>query len=124
MIKIYYRRGCRSSQRVFCWFEKHNIDVQKQQISQITRAELIKLLQHSDDGLKDVVKNPRKANSEVKEALQYMNQLSLNKAIDFILSHSYIMPTPIIIDDNKHFIGYNENEIRIFLPKEYRQNRL
>jgi len=66
------------------------------------------------------VKNPRKVSSEVKEALQYMNQLSLNKAIDFILSHPYVLPTPIIIDNNKHFIGYNENELRIFLPKEYR----
>ncbi|WP_285046977.1 ArsC/Spx/MgsR family protein [Lactococcus petauri] len=63
------------------------------------------------EGLKAIVKRPGKSSSEVKEAL------------DFILSHPYVMPTPIIMEGNNHFIGYNEDEIRIFLPKEYRRHR-
>lgn len=95
----------------FLGFEKYNIEVEKQQISKMTRSDLIKLLQHSDEGLKAIVKHPGKSSSEVKEAL------------DFILSHPYVMLTPIIMDGNNHFIGYNEDEIRLFLPKEYRRHR-
>jgi len=56
MIKVYYRGSCGSSRRAFAWFEKYNITIQKQQISKITRSDLIKLLQHSDEGLKSIVK--------------------------------------------------------------------
>lgn len=123
MIKVYYRGSCGSSRRAFAWFEKYNINVEKQQISKMTRNDLIKLLQHSDEGLKAIVKRPGKSSSEVKDALKYMEHLSLNEALDFILSHPYVMPTPIIMDGNNHFIGYNEDEIRLFLPNEYRRHR-
>ncbi|MDT2620865.1 ArsC/Spx/MgsR family protein [Lactococcus petauri] len=124
MIKIYYRGSCGSSRRAFSWFEKYNIDVQKQQISKMTRDDLFKLLQLSDEGLKDIVKRPGKSSSEVKDALKYMELLSFNEALDFVLSHPCVLQTPIIMDGNNHLIGYNEDEIRKFLPKEYRRHRL
>lgn len=48
MIKVYYRGSCGSSRRAFSWFEKYNLNVQKQQISKMTRNDLVKLLQLSD----------------------------------------------------------------------------
>ncbi|MFK4898621.1 ArsC/Spx/MgsR family protein [Lactococcus petauri] len=89
----------------------------------IVYIHLIKLLQYSDKGLKAIVKRPGKSSSEVKDSLQYMEHFSLNEALDFILSHPYVMPTPIIMDGNNHFIRYNEDEIRQFLPKDYRRHR-
>lgn len=121
MIKIYYRESCGSSQRAFSWFEKYNLDVQKQQISKITRDDLINLLQISNGGLKDIVKRSRKRSSEVKVALKHMEHLSFNEAINFLLSHPYVLQTPIIMDRHNNLIGYNEDEIRKFLPKAYRQ---
>ncbi|MFQ6324407.1 ArsC/Spx/MgsR family protein [Lactococcus garvieae] len=46
-----------------------------------------------------------------------MELLSFNEALDFVLSHTYILQAPIIIDGNNYLIGYNEDEIRKFLPK-------
>ncbi|GFO52429.1 hypothetical protein ikelab_17040 [Lactococcus garvieae] len=66
MIKVYYRGSCGSSRRAFAWFEKYNIDVEKQQISKMTRSDLIKLLQHSDEGLKSIVKRPGRAAQKLK----------------------------------------------------------
>ncbi|WP_061414994.1 ArsC/Spx/MgsR family protein [Lactococcus sp. DD01] len=124
MIKIYYRGSCGSSRRAFSWFEKYNINVQKQQISKITRDDLVKLLQHSDEGLKDIVKRPGKSSSEVRNALKYMELLSFSEALDFLLSHTCVLQTPITMDKHNHLIGYNEDEIRKFLPREYRHHRL
>nr|WP_285004996.1 ArsC/Spx/MgsR family protein [Lactococcus garvieae] len=53
-----------------------------------------------------------------------MELLSFNEALDFVLSHPYVLQTPIIIDGKNYLIGYNEDEIRKFLPKEYRRHRL
>ncbi|QQC73877.1 ArsR family transcriptional regulator [Lactococcus garvieae] len=124
MIKVYYRGSCGSSRRAFSWFEKYNLNVQKQQISKITRNDLVKLLQLSDEGLKDIVKRPGKSSSEVRDALKYMELLSFNEALDFLISHPYVLQTSIIMDKHNHLIGYNEDEIRKFLPKEYRRHRL
>lgn len=122
MIKIYYRGSCGSSRRAISWFEKYNIDVQKQQISKMTRNDLVKLLKHSDEGLIDILKRPGKSSTEVKDALIYMELLSFNEALDFLLSHPYVLQTPIIMDERNHLIGYNVDEIRKFLPKEYRRH--
>ncbi|WP_285121983.1 ArsC/Spx/MgsR family protein [Lactococcus petauri] len=122
MIKIYYKGSCGSSRRAISWFEKYNIDVQKQQISKMTRNDLVKLLKHSDEGLIDILKRPGKSSTEVKYALRYMELLSFNEALDFLLSHPYVLQTPIIMDERNHLIGYNVDEIRKFLPKEYRRH--
>lgn len=124
MIKVYYRGSCGSSRRAFSWFKKYNIDVQKYQISKITRTDLVKLLQLSEEGINDIVKRPGKSSTEVKEALQYMELLSFNDALNFIISHPYVLQTPIIMDEHSYLNGYNEYEIRKFLPKEYRRHQL
>lgn len=122
MIKIYYRGSCGSSRRAISWFEKYNIEVQKHQISKMTRNDLVKLLKHSNEGLIDILKRPGKSSTEVKDALRYMELLSFNEALDFLLSHPYVLQTPIIMDERDHLIGYNVDEIRKFLPKEYRRH--
>ena len=124
MIKVYYRGSCGSSRRAFSWFEKYNMDVQKYQISKITRTDLVKLLQLSEEGINDIVKRPGKSSAEVRGALKYMELLSFNDALNFIISHPYVLQTPIIMDEHSCLIGYNEDEIRKFLPKEYRRHQL
>lgn len=64
------------SRRAFSWFEKYNINVQKYQISKMTRNDLVKLLQLSDEGLKDIIKRPGKSSSEVRDAITYMELFS------------------------------------------------
>ena len=44
-----------------------------------------------------------------------------NEVLECILSPTYVMATPIIIEGNYHFNGYNEDNIRLVLPKEYRR---
>lgn len=88
----------------------------------MTRNDLVKSLKHSDEGLIDILKRPGKSSTEVKDALRYMELLSFNEALDFLLSHPYVLQTPIIMGERNHLIGYNVDEIRKFLPKEYRRH--
>lgn len=66
MIKVYYRGSSVFSRRAFSWFEKNNINVQKQQISKVTSGCLIKLLQHFDKRLTAILKHEGKSSSEVE----------------------------------------------------------
>lgn len=121
MLKIYYRRGCNSSRRALFWIEKYKLDKQKIPVNKLSRNDLIKLLQYSDEGLKDIVKRPARSSVKVTKALEYVESLTFNEAIDYILSHPYIIQTPIILQNKNHLIGYNEYEIRKFIPKHYRK---
>ncbi len=82
------------------------------------------MLQLSENGLNDLVKESENGSLEVKEVIQYMEYLSFSEALDFLISHPHLFQTPIITNDHTPLIGYNENEIRKFLPKEYRRYRL
>lgn len=90
----------------------------------MSREDLFNLLKLSDGGLKEIVKRSWKCGSEVKESLKYMERLSFNEALDFLLSHPNVLQTPIIMEEPNYLIGYNEDEIRKFLPKEYRHHQL
>lgn len=123
MLKIYYRGGCNSSRRAISWIEKYKLNKQKIHINKISRYDLIRLLQYSDKGIQDVVKRPVRSSLKVTKALKNIESLTFNEAVDYILSHPYVLQTPMILQNNNHLIGYNEYEIRKFLPKEYRGNR-
>lgn len=121
LIKIYYRTSCGSSQQAISWFKKHKLNIQQQQISQITRDDFFKILQLSDEGFTDIIKHPGKSDSVVDETMDYIESLSFNEAIGFLVTHTTILKTPIILDGENYLIGYNAEEIRKFIPKEYRQ---
>jgi regulatory protein spx len=122
MIKVYYKKSCGSSRRALSWFKKYNIEIQEQRISEIKKEDLFQLLQQSSEGLKEIVKNPLMSCKEVKKALHYIEHLSLNEALDFLILNPNVLQTPIIMEGSNYFIGYNADEIRVFLPKEYRRH--
>ncbi|MFQ6324169.1 ArsC/Spx/MgsR family protein [Lactococcus garvieae] len=48
----------------------------------------------------------------------------LNEAINYIKVNPDFLRSPIIIEKDKVLIGYNPEQIRMFLPKEYRRKSL
>lgn len=123
MIYVYYRVNCRSSKKTFAWFTKYNIEIQKLKINKITKKDLLFLLESSNNGIYYIIKRPGKNRLKVTEILNEMMEMTLNEALDFLLSNSEIIPTPIIIGDKNCLIGYNEDEIRQFLPKKLRREK-
>ncbi len=47
-------------------------------------------------------------------------ELSLSEAVTIISENPQILRRPIIMDDKRLHIGYNEEEIRAFLPRSVR----
>jgi regulatory protein spx len=122
MIKIYYRMGCGSSRRALAWFQTHRIEVRKQRVDKLTKEDLVKLLSLSDEGTSEVLKCASRSSSNVNKMLNHIMELTFNEALDFILEHPIMLQAPLILDEDKHLIGYNEDEIRMFLPKKYRRH--
>lgn len=48
----------------------------------------------------------------------------MNQLISLISEHPSLLRRPIIVDEKRMQIGFNEDEIRAFLPRSYRQAEL
>ncbi|WP_285009604.1 hypothetical protein [Lactococcus formosensis] len=49
------------------WFERYGIDFEKQNISQITIDDLLKILSLTTEGMNELFKNPERINHKMKK---------------------------------------------------------
>ena len=124
MISLYYRPRCSSSIKAIDWFKKYKIDICLKSPNLISREELITVLSSTDKGIFDVIRQVGRASDEDKDKIHSMNKMTLNQAIEFIKINPELLKSPIIIKKNKVLIGYNADQIRMFLPKAYRRSSL
>ena len=115
MIKIYTTPSCSSCRKVKKWFKEENIPFVEKNIfvSSLNEAELKDILYKSENGTEDIISNRSKI---VKESGVDINSLSLSELISFIRQNPSILKRPIIVDDRKIQVGYNQEDIRVFIP--------
>ncbi|MHC5924173.1 ArsC/Spx/MgsR family protein, partial [Streptococcus pyogenes] len=53
-----------------------------------------------------------------------VDELSISQLIDLIETYPSLLRRPIILDKKRMQIGFNEDEIRAFLPRNYRKQEL
>lgn len=53
-----------------------------------------------------------------------VDELSISQLIDLIETYPSLLRRPIILDEKRMQIGFNEDEIRAFLPRNYRKQEL
>ncbi|WP_285119996.1 ArsC/Spx/MgsR family protein [Lactococcus petauri] len=87
----------------------HGVKAKRKRINSITRSELIHILSLTDNGFHDILKKKWEKNN-----IQLIN---FNEGINYILENTDLLRSPIIFDEKKLLIGYNSDEIRVFIPK-------
>ena len=116
MIKIYYSPSCSSCRKVLQWFKDQEIPFQSKDIfsNKLTRADIIEILIKSENGTSDVISTRSKI---VQENNIDFDSMKISELITFILENPSILKRPIIVDDHRVQVGYNEEEITTFLPR-------
>lgn len=46
--------------------------------------------------------------------------MSVKQLVDFVLKNPSVMKRPIIVDDHKMVVGYNPDDISVFIPQAKR----
>lgn len=120
MIKIYTTPSCASCRKAKKWFEDHNITYQEKNIftHPITKNDIKAILENSENGYDDIISMRSKIIKDNNLDIQDMKTSELEK---LILENPSILKRPIIIDNRKFLVGYNDEEIRVFIPKELRK---
>ena len=120
MIRIYTAPSCASCRKVKAWLKEHNIPyVEKNIFSTLLReVELRELLERSENGTDDIISKRSKI---IKENDIDLDSMSINELIKFIQANPSVLKRPIMLDERRFQVGYNAEEIRVFIPRELRK---
>lgn len=104
--------------------QAHGQEVEKVRIEMITSQDLVHILTHTDSGFKEIIKSSLKLKEEGVRKLKVLQEGTFSEGINFLQKNSDLLKTPIILEGDKVLIGFNSEEIRIFLSKSYRKQVL
>ena len=115
MIKIYTSPSCSSCRKAKKFFQDENIPYQEKNIfvTDLSDEELRDILSKSENGTEDIISTKSKI---IKEGGVDVEDMTINELIKFIRNNPSILKRPIMVDDSKIQVGYNEEEIRVFIP--------
>ncbi|MEE0190084.1 transcriptional regulator SpxA [Lactobacillus delbrueckii] len=116
MVDLYVSPSCTSCRKAKQWLEQHNIPYKERNIisDPLNREEIIHVLRMTEEGTEEIVSTRSKAFQELNIDL---DDISMNELIDLIEKNPSLLRRPIILDDRRMQVGYNEDEIRRFLPR-------
>ena len=115
MIRIYISPSCSSCRKVIKWFEEQKIPFVQINIfaRPLTEEELKDMLMKSENGTEDIISTRSKI---IKESNVDIDSMSVKELLKFIQQNPSVLKRPIIVDDRKIQVGYNSDEIRVFIP--------
>lgn len=120
MIKIFTTPSCASCRKAKSWLEEHNIDYEEKNIFAypLTKEDIRLMLKNTENGFEDIISTRSKF---IMENNIDIDSMKFSELEQLIMDNPSILKRPIIVEDNKLQIGYNEEDIRVFIPKELRK---
>ncbi|NLF48496.1 MAG: transcriptional regulator Spx [Acholeplasmataceae bacterium] len=119
MITLYTSSSCSSCRKAKKWLEDNQIPYREKNIIgiRLTRDDIINMLKHSENGFEDIISTRSKV---FKEHNLDTEEMRFGELAEFIIDNPTILKRPIIINDKIMQTGYNEDEIRAFIPRKFR----
>lgn len=123
MVTLYTSPSCTSCRKARAWLQEHNIPFEERNIfsEPLSLDEIKNILRMTEDGTEDIVSKRSKAYKKLNVDL---NDLPMKKLYELISQNPSLLRRPIIMDDKRLQVGYNEDEIRRFLPRKVRELEL
>ncbi|WP_035053734.1 transcriptional regulator SpxA [Carnobacterium pleistocenium] len=119
MVTLYTSPSCTSCRKAKAWLEENDITYNERNIfsEPLTIGEIKSILRMTEDGTEEIISTRSKVFQELNVEL---DELPLNKMFDLIQDNPGLLRRPIMVDEKRLQVGYNEDEIRRFLPREVR----
>lgn len=120
MITIFTTPSCSSCRKAKKWLEDHKIEYEEKNLFNhpITIEDIDKILSNAENGFEDIISTRSKI---FKESDLDVDDMTVAELKDFIIDNPSVLKRPIIIDERRLQVGYNDEEIRIFIPARLRE---
>jgi len=121
MITLYTSSSCSSCRKAKKWLDENHIPYKEKNIIgiRLTRDDIINMLKFSENGFEDIISTRSKV---FKDNQLETDDMRFGELADFIIDNPTVLKRPIIINEKIMQTGYNEDEIRAFIPRRFRQN--
>ncbi|WP_436645861.1 transcriptional regulator SpxA [Lactiplantibacillus plantarum] len=119
MVILYTAPSCTSCRKAKAWLQAHDIDFQEHNLftEPLSIEKIKQILQLTESGTEEIISTRSKAFQQLNVDI---NDLSLNELFDMITHDPSLLRRPIMLDEKRLQVGYNEDEIRRFLPRKIR----
>lgn len=118
LLTLYTSPSCTSCRKARAWLQEHQIPFVERNIfsEPLNSSELKAILQMTEDGTEEII-------STRSKVFQKLN-MDLDELLELVQNNPGLLRRPIMIDDKRLQVGFNEDEIRRFLPRDVRQLEL
>ena len=122
-VTLYTSPSCTSCRKAKKWFKEHGVAFVEQNIFvQPPSVKQLKLiLQLTENGTEDIISTRSK---DYKKLNLNLETLSVGQLIGLITRHPGLLRRPLMFDNKRLQVGFNDDEIRRFLPREIRVREL
>lgn len=123
MITLFLSPSCTSCRKARAWLQKHQVPFREHNIitNPLSRDELLAILSLTENGTEDIIST----RSKIFQKLDVdVDELPISELLTLITQNPNLLRRPIIMDKKRMQIGFNEDEIRAFLSRDYRKHEL
>ncbi|MFS0779566.1 transcriptional regulator SpxA [Neobacillus sp. 3P2-tot-E-2] len=119
MVTLYLSPSCTSCRRAKAWFDEHQIPYKERNIlsEKLSADEIKDILRYTEDGTDEIISTKSKAFQKLNINI---DSLSLRELYKLINENPGLLRKPLIMDEKRLQVGFNEEEIRSFLPRKMR----
>jgi len=123
MIKIYTHPTCSSSKKAVEWIRNHELDYEEIDLitGEISKKDFLKILSLTEEGTEEIIS---KRSQAYKNLNIDFDNISLNELLDLMNENRTLLRRPLVVDDKRLQVGYNEDDVRKFLPRKVRRVEL
>lgn len=123
MVTIFTSPSCTSCRKALAWLKANQIPMIERNIFKepLTRDELKMILRLTEDGTEEIIST---RSNQFQKLNINLDELKLSELIDLLMKEPTLLKRPLMVDDQRLQVGYNEDEIRCFLPRTVRQEAL
>ena len=118
-VTIYTQSSCSSSRKALKWLKENDIAYNEKRITSqpLTLAEFKQILSMTEEGTDEIIATN---SNDFKNLKVDIEQLSIQELYNLIQQHPRMLRSPILMDEKRIQIGYNEMDIRRFIPRKIR----
>lgn len=119
MVTLFTSPSCTSCRKAKQWLKEHDIAFNERNIfsDKLSLDEVKEILRMTEDGTEEIISTRSKTFQKLNLDI---DSLPMKELYQIIIDNPGILRRPIIIDEKRLQVGYNEDEIRRFLPRQVR----
>lgn len=119
MITLLVSPSCTSCRKAKAWLEDYGLAFEERNIGHnpLTKEELKIILSMTDEGTEEIISQRSQAYHNLQIDLE---DLSMSELLELFIEEPSLVRRPILMDDLRLQIGYNKDEMRMFVPRKVR----